>query len=169
MSQLHPPRPPAVAGLFYPADPAELARSIRAYLAAVVPPGPLGPIKALIVPHAGYIYSAPIAAAAYRALADQAQSIRRVILLGPTHRVAVRGVAVPSVPAFTTPLGPVAVDDGARQAIADLPQVVINDAPHAQEHALEVQLPFLQTVLDDFQCLPLAVGQASTAEVAEVL
>ena len=107
--------------------------------------------KAIIVPHAGYVYSGPIAASAYARLAAGRETIRRVVLFGPTHRVPVRGLALPSVEAFATPLGDVAVD---RAAVADaltLPQVTTSDAPHALEHSLEVQLPFLQAVLGDFQ------------------
>ncbi len=162
-------RPAAVAGLFYPADPTQLGADIDAYLAQARPPGAAGPIKALIVPHAGYVYSAPIAATAYAALAPQAGRIRRVILLGPTHRVAVRGLAVPTVDSFATPLGPLPIDAEARQRIADLPQVVADDGAHALEHSLEVQLPFLQRLLGPFTLLPLAVGAASGEAVAQVL
>lgn len=162
-------RPAAVAGLFYPADPAQLGADIDAYLAQARPPAAAGPIKALIVPHAGYVYSAPIAATAYAALAPQAGRIRRVILLGPTHRVAVRGLAVPTVDSFATPLGPLPIDAEARQRIADLPQVVADDGTHALEHSLEVQLPFLQRLLGPFTLLPLAVGAASGEAVAQVL
>lgn len=162
-------RPAAVAGLFYPADPAQLGADIDAYLAQARPPAAAGPIKALIVPHAGYVYSAPIAATAYAALAPQAGRIRRVILLGPTHRVAVGGLAVPTVDSFATPLGPLPIDAEARQRIADLPQVVADDGAHALEHSLEVQLPFLQRLLGPFTLLPLAVGAASGEAVAQVL
>jgi AmmeMemoRadiSam system protein B len=125
--------------------------------------------KALIVPHAGYIYSGAIAASAYSTLKAIAAHIRRVVLLGPTHRVAVRGLALPDAEAFDTPLGRVMLDTKAMQAISNLPQVVISGAAHAQEHSLEVQLPFLQSVLNDFILLPLAVGMATAEEVAEVL
>ena len=160
-------RPPAVAGLFYSADPRQLADEVRKLLAGAHP-ADLIP-KALIVPHAGYIYSGAIAASAYATLQTHAARIRRVVLLGPTHRVAVRGLAVPDAVAFDTPLGRVMLDAAALRAIAPLPQVVVSDAAHAQEHALEVQLPFLQCVLDDFTLLPLAVGMATAEEVAEVL
>ncbi|MBW8079435.1 MAG: AmmeMemoRadiSam system protein B, partial [Gallionella sp.] len=188
-------RPPAVAGLFYPADPGQLAHEVQTFLtearpaclipnghARFPPPNPLPQageganeslrelhIKALIVPHAGYIYSGAIAASAYVMLQALAPRIRRVVLLGPTHRVAVRGLAVPDAEAFDTPLGRVMLDTEAMRAIAALPQVVISREVHAQEHALEVQLPFLQSVLGDFTLLPLAVGMASAEEVAEVL
>ncbi|MFA6203721.1 MAG: AmmeMemoRadiSam system protein B [Gallionella sp.] len=160
-------RPPAVAGLFYPADAGELKQEVQEYLAAAQP-FDLSP-KALIVPHAGYIYSGAIAATAYATLRKLARKIRRVILLGPTHRVAIRGIALPGVDAFATPLGRIRIDVAAADAIRHLAQVTTSSHAHAQEHALEVQLPFLQSVLSDFTVLPLAVGNASAAEVAEVL
>lgn len=160
-------RPPAVAGLFYPAVPERLARDVQQLLAKV-PPHALTP-KALIVPHAGYIYSGPVAAAAYAALRPSAARIRRVVLLGPTHRVAVRGLALPGADAFDTPLGRLMLDVPLARAIAQLPQVSVSAQVHELEHSLEVQLPFLQSVLGDFSLLPLAVGMASAEEVAEVL
>lgn len=160
-------RPPAVAGLFYPAEAGELAHDVQSYLAEARH-FDLTP-KALIVPHAGYVYSAAIAATAYATLKPIASQIRRVILLGPTHRVAVRGLALPGVDAFDTPLGRIKIDSNAAHAIAHLPQVVVSAAVHEQEHSLEVQLPFLQSVLADFTLLPLAVGMASSQDVAEVL
>ena len=128
-----------------------------------------GLLKAIIVPHAGYVYSGGTAGKAYALLAPLAERIRRVVLLGPCHRVPVRGLAAPTVQAFATPLGSIPLDHAALDALADLPQVVASDAAHAQEHSLEVQLPFLQTVLGDFQLVPLAVGQTGAAEVAQVL
>lgn len=160
-------RSPAVAGLFYPADTRQLARDVQQLLAEAHP-HELIP-KALIVPHAGYVYSGAIAATAYATLRLIAPHIRRVVLLGPTHRVAVRGLALPGVDAFNTPLGRVMLDMAAEQAIAHLPQVGVSAQAHALEHSLEVQLPFLQSVLMDFTLLPLAVGAASPEEVAEVL
>lgn len=160
-------RPPAVAGLFYPGSPDALAQEVQRLLAAARP-AEYSP-KALIAPHAGYVYSGAIAASAYAVLRQAAPYIRRVVLLGPTHRVAVRGLSLPAAEAFATPLGNVALDRAAAQAIADLPQVSVSPEAHAQEHALEVQLPFLQTVLPDFKLLPLAVGMATPEEVAEVL
>lgn len=160
-------RPPAVAGLFYPGIASKLAHDVCALLAAA-PAAAVVP-KALIVPHAGYVYSGPIAATAYAALQPIASRIRRVVLLGPTHRVAVRGLALPGSEAFATPLGEVPLDLQAAQAIAHLPQVTVSPLAHAQEHSLEVQLPFLQSVLEDFKLLPLAVGMATPQEVAEVL
>ena len=160
-------RPPAVAGMFYPAEPGQLARDVQHYLEEARPID-LFP-KALIVPHAGYIYSGAIAASAYVSIKTIASRIRRVVLLGPTHRVAVRGLALPGADAFDTPLGRVTIDTAAARAIAHLPQVGISPQAHALEHSLEVQLPFLQTVLSDFTLLPLAVGMATAEEVAEVL
>jgi len=160
-------RPPAVAGSFYPADARILASDVRTMLDAAQAPE-LTP-KALIVPHAGYIYSGPVAAYAYASLAQIAARIRRVILLGPTHRVPVRGLALPGTDTFATPLGSVALDTEAMESIASLPQVSVSSQVHAFEHSLEVQLPFLQMVLNDFTLLPLAVGDASAEEVAEVL
>ncbi|MCM8611373.1 AmmeMemoRadiSam system protein B [Accumulibacter sp.] len=164
-------RPAAVAGMFYPGSANVLARDLRQMLADRAAPAatPGRRVKAIIAPHAGYVYSGPIAASVYAPLAELAADIRRVVVLGPTHRVAVNGLALPAAGAFATPLGVVAVDQQAVAAIAHLPQVVVSDAAHAAEHSLEVQLPFLQTVLGDFALLPLAVGRASPAEVAEVL
>ncbi|MBI4807988.1 MAG: AmmeMemoRadiSam system protein B [Nitrosomonadales bacterium] len=160
-------RPPAVAGLFYPADSRQLAHEVHDLLGAAQSPQ-LQP-KALIAPHAGYIYSGAIAASAYASLKDIAHRIRRVVLLGPTHRVAVQGLALPDAEAFYTPLGRLNLDIDAIQAIVSLPQVVVSGEVHEQEHSLEVQLPFLQSVLHDFTILPLAVGMATAEEVAEVL
>ncbi|GAB4119688.1 MAG: hypothetical protein Fur0026_10100 [Sideroxydans sp.] len=160
-------RPPAVAGSFYPADPRRLALDLHRFLAAAAT-ARLIP-KALIVPHAGYMYSGAIAASAYATLRPIAARIRRVVLLGPTHRVAVSGLALPAATTFTTPLGEIKLDTGAMRELTRLPQVVVSDAVHAQEHSLEVQLPFLQTVLQDFTLVPLAVGDATAEEVAAVL
>lgn len=162
-------RPAAVAGSFYPDDPIVLRRAVADLLAnagaGAASPAP----KALIVPHAGYVYSGAVAASAYAGLAGLRGRIRRVVLLGPTHRVAVRGLALPEVECFATPLGHVQLDREGMAALAGLPQVVRSAAAHQMEHSLEVQLPFLQQVLGDFELLPLAVGDATAAEVAEVL
>jgi hypothetical protein len=161
-------RPPAVAGMFYPGNTAVLQRTVDELLAAAATPTADQP-KALIVPHAGYIYSGSTAALGYAALAPWRATIRRVVLLGPTHRVAVAGLALTEADALATPLGTVAVDTAALAKIADLPQVVASDRVHAQEHSLEVHLPFLQRALDDFRIVPLAVGHAAPEDVAEVL
>ena len=163
-------RPAAVAGMFYPGDARSLAAELEDLLGGAGHPVPrLGYPKALVVPHAGYIYSGPVAARGYDELAAARGSVKRVVLLGPTHRVAVKGLAIPSSDAFATPLGPVRIDASALAAVRDLPQVVVNDVAHSMEHSLEVQLPFLQKVLGDFALAPFAVGTASVREVAEVL
>jgi AmmeMemoRadiSam system protein B len=154
--------------MFYPESAAALAQEVGQMLAAAPALPALHP-KAIIVPHAGYIYSGPVAASIYAPLERLRGTVRRVVLLGPTHRVAVDGLALPASAAFSTPLGIIPIDGPAVEAIRGLPQVVISDAAHALEHSLEVQLPFLQTVLDEFSLLPLAVGRATAAEVAEVL
>jgi AmmeMemoRadiSam system protein B len=162
-------RPAAVAGMFYPGNAATLGRDVDAMLAQAEARAPQLAPKVLIAPHAGYIYSGPVAASAYALLRPVADRIHRVILLGPTHRVAVRGLALPGAKAFATPLGEVEVDLEAACLIDALPQVVTSPQVHAQEHSLEVHLPFLQSLLPDFKLLPLAVGMASAEEVAEVL
>ncbi|HYB33653.1 MAG TPA: AmmeMemoRadiSam system protein B [Steroidobacteraceae bacterium] len=163
-------RAAAVAGMFYPEAPTLLATQVRAYLdRASRPATGAVPPKGLIVPHAGYIYSGGIAAAAYTRLASAAAAIRRVVLLGPAHRVPLQGLAVPSVDALATPLGNVLVDRDAVASALTLAQVCESDAAHELEHSLEVQLPFLQTVLRDFRVVPFAVGAATPAQVAEVL
>ncbi|MDH3255904.1 MAG: AmmeMemoRadiSam system protein B [Acidobacteriota bacterium] len=161
-------RAPAVAGLFYPEKPDDLEASVRRHLEAAAWSGTTRP-KAVIAPHAGYVYSGPTAGFAFAALATRAEEIERVVLLGPAHRVAPAGLALPGVLSFETPLGRVAVDQELAERIAHLPQLEINDAAHELEHSLEVEIPFLQVVLGEFMLLPLVVGGASPAEVAEVL
>jgi len=167
---MHTVRPPAVAGSFYPLDPASLGREV-ARLLATAPHGAHNPVcpKALIVPHAGYVYSGATAALAYARLKPCASDIRKVVLLGPAHRIAARGLTWPNVDMLATPLGTVPVDIDSIQSLLALPQVTANAAVHAMEHSLEVHLPFLQMVLEDFTLVPLAVGDASAAEVAQVL
>lgn len=163
-------RPPAVADLFYPGDPGRLRAEVETLLAraqAAARPG-IAP-KAFIAPHAGYIYSGKVAAAAFATLKDRARAIRRVVLIGPAHYVWMRGVAAPTAEAFETPLGTVPVDREALRAVADLPFVRRDDAPHAREHALEVELPFLQSLLGPFAVVPLLVGDAAPREVGAVL
>ncbi len=164
MSQI---RPAAVADRFYPGDPVELTRLLDGLLAATSATD--APPKAMIVPHAGYIYSGPIAATAYATLLPARDIIHRVVLMGPSHRVPFHGLATTSADLFATPLGPVAIDRKAIDLALTLPQVRILDQAHAQEHSLEVQLPFLQRVLTDFSLVPFVVGEASPEEVAEVL
>ena len=162
-------RPAAVAGMFYPASTAELSRQVDELLAAAADRERAPAPKALIAPHAGYVYSGPIAANAYAQIRSQRGRIRRVVLLGPVHRVPVRGLALPAVARFATPLGDVEIDAEAVAAVRDLPQVVESSLAHAAEHSLEVHLPFLQRLLGDFSLVPLAVGDATAEEVAEVL
>ena len=165
-------RPAAVAGSFYPRDPRALRAQIGTLLGAVDPARSSARARAprmLIVPHAGYQYSGGVAARAYALLAPHRDRIRRVVLVGPAHRVAFRGIAVPSVDAFWTPLGAVALDSAAIARLKALAQVVVDDAPHAWEHALEVQLPFLQSVLSDFAIVPLIAGNVSPRDVAQAL
>ncbi|CAG0975861.1 hypothetical protein BURK2_01567 [Burkholderiales bacterium] len=160
-------RPAAVAGMFYPDDATALTAAVHAYLRAATLENVEAP-KALIVPHAGYIYSGPVAGQAYAQLGN-ATGISRVVLLGPAHRVALRGLALPETQAFATPLGIVPLDTLGCAIAAALPQVATNADAHAFEHSLEVQLPFLQVALERFSLVPLVVGSASAAEVAEVI
>jgi AmmeMemoRadiSam system protein B len=177
-------RPAAVAGLFYPDDPAALRSTVESLLAAAAPapPGRAAaprspssqasggrPPKAVIAPHAGYSYSGPIAASAFAPLAAAAPRIRRVVLLGPSHRVPLRGLGLPGVESFATPLGTVPLDLDAAAAAERLPQVAVRPDAHQAEHSLEVELPFLQVLLGRFELLPLVVGEAGGEEVAEVL
>jgi hypothetical protein len=163
-------RRPAVAGAFYPGDSEALSRELAEMLEQTREdaPAPSFP-KLVIVPHAGYIYSGPVAASAYDRLRPARGIATRVVLLGPAHRVPVRGLALPGVGAFDTPLGRIPIDMEAAASIRDLPQVVESPQAHALEHSLEVQLPFLQRVLGDFALVPLVVGEATAEEVAQVL
>lgn len=177
-------RPPAVAGSFYPAAPRALTRTVdqqlaearvqlaaRSSAAEAPPPATrmIAPPKALISPHAGYVYSGSTAALGFATLNPQTHPISRVVIAGPTHRVAVRAVAIPAVEAFRTPLGEVPLDTETLETLTEFAQVVVRDDVHADEHALEVQLPFLQRVLGEFSVLPLAVGDLPPDLVAEVL
>ena len=157
----------AVAGAFYDATPDVLRRNIEAYLAAIQDVGPAP--KAIVVPHAGLIYSGGVAAAAYARLRVAKASVHRVVLIGPSHRVGFRGVAVPSANSFATPIGSVRIDDALRRQVLSHGAVITSDRAHQREHSLEVQLPFLQSVLTDFSLLPLVAGDASPDEVARVL
>jgi AmmeMemoRadiSam system protein B len=167
-------RPPAVAGTFYPAGADRLRATVEGHLAAASGPGAARPPawrppKALIAPHAGYVYSGPVAGHAFAALGAGAAQIRRVVVIGPAHFVPFRGIALPTTRAFRTPLGDVPLDGAALAAIRDLPQVTLTDEPHQPEHALEVELPFLQTLLGAFTLVPLVVGAATPEDVAQVL
>jgi len=161
-------RSPAVAGTFYSADPDELRREVDAHLSVPVPAEEARP-KALIVPHAGYVYSGSTAGAAYARLRGVRALVKRVVLLGPAHRRWIEGLAVSSAEGFATPLGIVPVDEELRRIALRTSRVFVDDRAHAAEHSIEVQLPFLQRVLDDVSILPLVVGEAGVGEVAAVL
>jgi MEMO1 family protein len=161
-------RPPAVAGFFYPGDRAELSDTVSDLMAGVsVNSLPRTP-KAYIVPHAGYVYSGSTAAVAY-AIAARQQMVRRVIVIGPSHRVYLEGAAVPTVQAFATPMGEIPIDQELKSSVLDVPGVIESDHPHRLEHSLEVQLPFLQLAFSDFTLMPIVVGNASAQQVAAML
>jgi len=167
-------RPAAVAGLFYPEERAALERDVRDLLASAADTADAadaarGPGKAYLLPHAGYQYSGSTAALGYAELARARDRVHRVVLLGPTHRVAVDGLALPGAHAFATPLGDVRAVEPEPAVLAALPQVVVRPVVHALEHSLEVHLPFLQVALGDVEVLPLAVGRAAPEDVAAVL
>lgn len=164
-------RPTAVAGMFYPADAAELARQVDVYLAQARTRRPArdGVPKALIVPHAGYIYSGPVAASAYALVTPARGRITRVVLIGPSHRVAFRGIALSTADSWATPLGAIAVDRQVCQRLMGLPMVGPLDKAHAEEHSLEVHLPFLLAALGDFNLVPLVAGETPPDVVAAVL
>ena len=160
-------RTPAVAGMFYPNNPQKLHDQLQDFLDQVEAAGTVP--KAIIVPHAGYIYSGPVAASAYARLRAAKDIIQRVILLGPSHRVGFRGIAVSGMDAFATPLGNIPVDQEAIATICELPYVGFLEQAHVQEHSLEVHLPFLQEVLGAFKLVPLVVGEATPEQVGTVL
>ncbi len=160
-------RTPAVAGQFYSGNAGELSATVATLLDEAAVEETAAP-KALIVPHAGYIYSGPVAASAYALLAPYRDQYRRVILLGPCHRVPVRGLALSSADVFRTPLGDVPLDKDSVSDL-DIEGVETFDASHRDEHSLEVHLPFLQTVLGSFSVVPIVVGDASPELVAQVL
>ncbi len=161
-------RPPAVAGKFYPADAMELRCLIERFLREATPGDAPAP-KAVIAPHAGCVYSGPVAVSAYVRLSPARGIVQRVVLLGPSHHAAFDGLATTGAERWATPLGDVPVDTRAVALICSLPQVRVLDAAHANEHSLEVHLPFLQVVLGTFRIVPLVVGTASDIEVAEVM
>jgi len=162
-------RRPAVAGAFYPADPRALNTMIGDMLNAAVPLEKVHWPKAIIVPHAGYIYSGPIAASAYASLRGAAPFYRRVVLLGPAHREPVDGFALPASQTLLTPLGEISQDRAAWERLQGADDIHVDEMAHALEHSLEVQLPFLQSVLDHITLVPLLVGRTTAARVAEVL
>lgn len=160
-------RQAAVAGMFYPANPMELRHLIKDFLEEANShlPNP----KAIIAPHAGYIYSGPIAASAFACLHQVKDQIKQVVLLGPSHRYFFQGLGASSMDYFETPLGQIKLDQKAIQKILSLPQVSMADEAHQSEHSLEVQLPFLQVVLSDFLLVPLVISDASVEQIAEVI
>ena len=167
---MSPIRPAAVAGTFYPGEPSALAAEVAAYLAeAAADPRRARAPKAIIAPHAGYMYSGAIAASIYARLAPLRGTIHRVVLAGPAHRVFVRGAAIPAVHAFASPLGTIDLDLEALARLRALPFVAVSDKAHALEHSLEVHLPFLQLVLGAFRLVPVVVGDATAPEAALLL
>jgi len=161
-------RPAAVAGRFYPGREATLRQTVRSLLDSASPSS-TAPPRAVIAPHAGYVYSGPIAASAFSTVASVRDRARRILLLGPSHFVPVRGLALSRARAFSTPLGEVAVDVDACASAAEHPAVGWMDAAHAREHSLEVELPFLQEALDEVTLVPVVVGEARPSDVAEVI
>lgn len=172
LAPAHPPggvRTASAAGLYYPREADGLRAAVRGLLDAHESSAPRLP-KALLVPHAGYAYSGAVAASAFRTLAAPlAAGIRHVVLAGPSHRVKTHGLALPSCDFFATPIGEVRINDAGRQRLRELGLAGIADAPHALEHSLEVQVPFLQTLLGDFDLLPIAIGLAPPEQVARAL
>jgi len=163
-------RSPAVAGSFYPADEPSLRKSVEDLLQGVLETTHSAtPPKALIAPHAGYVYSGPVAASIYARLLPFRERYQRVVLLGPAHRYPFPGLAASSAMAFETPMGRIPLDLEAMAEALELPQVRLLDRAHEGEHSLEVHLPFLQAVLGDFRLVPLVVGDALPQEVASVL
>lgn len=161
-------RQPNVAGTFYPAEREVLKATIKDLLAKASISNLPAP-KAIIAPHAGYIYSGPIAATIYKTLLPQRDVIKRVVLLGPAHRVAFEGIAITNMDSFRTPLGNVAVDKESNAIISKLLQVNFFESAYDMEHCLEVQLPFLQSILSRFTIVPCIVGNSSPTAVAEVI
>lgn len=160
-------RPTAVAGSFYPSDPKELSRQVWSFIKHGVVSNRTP--KAIIAPHAGYVYSGPIAGSAYKTLLPLKDTIKKVVLLGPAHRVGFRGIAAPSQDFFSTPLGDIPIDRGAIRTILKFDDVKVFDEAHGEEHSLEVHLPFLQSVIANFSLIPLVVGMATPEAVENVL
>jgi MEMO1 family protein len=172
-------RPPAVAGRFYPADPKVLARDVDSCVTRAggqlpdLPGGPGSRLAAVVAPHAGYVYSGPVVGFAYAALAREVRlrtrPIARVWLLGPAHYVPLRGGALSGADCFSTPLGDVLVDHVGEQMAEECPWVVVDDAAHAPEHSLEVQVPFVQRILPEARIVPLLVGHGDADRVGTFL
>ncbi|RMG95576.1 MAG: AmmeMemoRadiSam system protein B [Chloroflexi bacterium] len=161
-------RSPAVAGTFYPSQPVHLRQTVRQFLESAVYLH-VPPPKAIIVPHAGYLYSGPVAGTAYRHWLSDGQQIERLVLIGPAHWVPVFGIAATSFTAFATPLGEMVVDLEAVEKIRPFPYIHISNPAHIPEHCLEVQLPFLQEICPQARIVPLLVGDATPQQVAEIL
>jgi len=161
-------RHPVCAGTFYPDNPAELRQMVEGFLSTGSDVNE-DPGKAYVLPHAGYVYSGSVAGVGYRRLLQERDKVERVLLLGPSHHIAFQGLAISQHDAFATPLGHVAVDREALATIGNLPQVIQMDQAHSREHSIEVHLPFLQVVLNNFRLVPLVVGQVEEGEVAQVL
>jgi MEMO1 family protein len=161
-------REPAVAGYFYPDDPLELRDTVE-HLLGAAPVVNVPTAHTYIVPHAGYVYSGGVAAVAFARIRDSLSGVRRVVIIGPSHRVYLRGIAVPQAMAFKTPLGEIPIATRHKRVLMQRGDVLLSDTPHALEHSLEVQLPFLQILLEEFELLPLVVGDASAEYVASVL
>jgi MEMO1 family protein len=162
-------REPAVAGFFYPDDPVELSATVDALLGAEPVIDVPTAASAYIVPHAGYMYSGRVAAAAYSTIRESRITARRVVIIGPSHRVFLRGLAIPQAEVFRTPLGDVPLDTQRKRTLLRRGDVILSDAPHSMEHSLEVQLPFLQRLFAEFQILPLVVGDTAPEHIASVL
>jgi AmmeMemoRadiSam system protein B len=158
-----------VAGLFYPDDPKALDAAVAHYLGEAKPPAHACADKALIVPHAGYIYSGPVAGTAYARLLDRQVPVSRVVLLGPSHRVPFRGIAGCTWDGYETPLGDIPLDESGAAQLVDAHLIEVRDDAHGAEHSLEVHLPFLQRTLGEFTLLPLVVGEATADRVGQVL
>lgn len=161
-------RPAAVAGLFYPSNTLELQQQVQQYLTRNDIPQTPAPL-AIVTPHAGYVYSGATAGVAWASVAARAESIYRVVLLGPSHRVALRGVATSTADYWQTPLGRIGLDKDAAEHLQLLPFVIASDKAHAREHSLEVQVPFIQTVFANATLLPLVVGDATPEQIASLL
>lgn len=162
-------RSTAVADMFYPGNATKLREQVVSMLAEETPIAVPDAPKVLIVPHAGYVYSGSVAASAYRLLIPLREQITRVVLVGPAHRVYFRGMAIPAASGFNSPLGEIKLDASALTLVSTSADVVVSDQAHSQEHSLEVQLPFLQSVLEDFTLVPVLVGECSADRVAAVI
>jgi hypothetical protein len=161
-------RPPAVAGSFYPRAKNELRATVDALLSQPRLSARRG-LLGVIAPHAGYVYSGPVAASAFAEVAAAGHGYTRVLLVGPPHYLPVSGIAASSAKAFATPLGDVPLDTDMVASLLDDRLVSIDDKAHAPEHSLEVELPFLQMMLGDFTLIPLLVGEASPQQIAVII